>query len=55
MTTRRIEPTRSLLQGAPYVHSTQTDIRVLFEQIKAELKKQAAAPNVSQLKRKTKP
>lgn len=31
---RKIEPSRSLLQGAPYTHSTATDIRTRFEKMK---------------------
>lgn len=32
---KRTEPTRSLLQGAPYINAASTDIRARFEAIKA--------------------
>lgn len=36
MTAKRTEPSRSLLQGAPYVNAASTDIRVRFSAMKAE-------------------
>ncbi len=36
MNAKRTMPTRSLLQGMPYVHSTCTDIRARFLAMKAE-------------------
>lgn len=50
---KRIEPTQSLLQGMPYVHSTCTDIRVRFAAAKAA-QAPASAKNVSPMKRKAK-
>jgi hypothetical protein len=36
---KRTEPTRSLLQGMPYVNAASTDIRARFEAMKADLQK----------------
>ncbi len=33
---KRTEPTRSLLQGAPYTNANNTDIRVRFERIRQQ-------------------
>lgn len=39
---KRTEPTRSLLQGMPYVNAASTDIRARFEAMKAEQQKAAS-------------
>jgi hypothetical protein len=52
MTARRTVPTKSLLQGAAYVHSTQTDIKARFDAIRAA--QQTAPANVMTIQRKVK-
>lgn len=39
MSAKRTEPTRSLLQGMPYVNAASTDLRARFAALKAEAKK----------------
>jgi hypothetical protein len=48
---KRTLPSRSLLQGMPYVHSTKTDIRELFARVKAE---QAKPTNVKPMRKTAK-
>lgn len=50
MNAKRIEPTRSLLQGMPYTPAASTDLKAKFEAIRrARLQQQA--PNVAQIRK----
>lgn len=51
MNARRTDPTRHLYQGAPYVNSTSTDIRVRFKAWQQEQAKPAQAANVKPIKK----
>jgi len=50
---KRTLPTKSLLEGGPYTPAASTDLRALFDRIRAEQQKKQAA-NVSTLRRKAK-
>jgi hypothetical protein len=51
VTDRRINPTRHLYQGAPYVNAANTDIRVRFKAWQQEQAKPAQAANVKPIKK----
>lgn len=51
---RRTEPTRSLLQGMPYVNSVSTDIRARFAAMKAEKNRAARRTTTPPLRIATK-
>lgn len=42
MAVKRTMPTRTLLQGAPYIPAAATDIRKTFERARAELQPKPA-------------
>lgn len=51
MEAKRTDPTRSLLQGCPYVSAASTDIRKTFAAWREQQAKPAQAPNVKTIKR----
>lgn len=53
MEAKRTDPTRSLLQGAPYVNAASTDIRARFDAIRAQQSKPAQAANVKTITKRT--
>ena len=48
---KRCEPSRHLHQGAPYTNAASTDIRVLFERVRAQLKAAAELPQPARPRR----